>query len=130
MAISATLKNASSENDITVSTDVSNKKINILVKTIGKGSSVNGGELLALALATCFCNDIYREAARRNIHIASVEVTATGEFGTEGEPASSISYEVQIQAPGCSMIELDTLINDVDSIAEIHNTLRKGMLYL
>jgi uncharacterized OsmC-like protein len=38
------------------------------------GSSISGGELLFLALATCYCNDFYREAAKRDIKVESVEV--------------------------------------------------------
>jgi uncharacterized OsmC-like protein len=35
---------------------------------------------LFLALATCYCNDIYREAAKRNIKVDSVEVEVEGTF--------------------------------------------------
>ena len=80
-----------------------------------------------LSLATCFCNDTYREAARRNVKILSVEVTVTGEFGKEGEPASNIAYEVKIEAPGTSSEDIADLIRRVDSVAEIHNTLRQGI---
>ena len=79
-----------------------------------------------LSLATCFCNDVYREAAKKNIVIESVEVTVTGEFGNEGEAISNINYQVNIQS-GSSESEIRKLINDVDKIAEIHNTLRKGV---
>ena len=34
------------------------------MKSPGRGSAVNGGEFLVLALATCYCNDLYREAER------------------------------------------------------------------
>jgi dienelactone hydrolase len=40
----------------------------------GLGSSANGGELLFLVLATCYCNDVYREAAKRGIRAESAEV--------------------------------------------------------
>jgi len=43
-----------------VQTDNDFKPITIEPKATGYGSSINGGELLLLALATCFCNDIYR----------------------------------------------------------------------
>lgn len=95
MTISAIIKNDCRVNDITVSTDDSERKIYIPGKEIGGGSSVNGGELLFLALATCFCNDLYREAGRRKIILSSVEVIVSGEFGNEGESASDIVYEVK-----------------------------------
>jgi len=56
----------------------------------------NGGELLCLAMATCYCNDIYREAATRAIEVIGVEVEAKAEFGAEGAPASRLSYRVRL----------------------------------
>jgi uncharacterized OsmC-like protein len=127
MNITATIKNTLQENTINVSTNGNQQNISIPVKASGRGSSVNGGELLFLALATCFCNDIYREAARRKMDIENVEVSVSGEFGKEGEPASDIIYEVSIQADRHSPVEIADLINQVDAVAEVHNTLRQGV---
>lgn len=126
MNISATVKNSYQENDITVTTEGNKKKLSIPAKMEGWGSSINGGELLFLSLATCFCNDVYREAARRKIVIHTVEVTVSGEFGKEGEPASNIEYGVNIQSPDAEE-KIMELIHHVDRIAEVHNTLRKGV---
>jgi uncharacterized OsmC-like protein len=126
MKISASIKNSRQLNDISVSTEDNTKKITIPAKTDGKGSSVNGGELLFLSLATCFCNDIYREAAKRKMNISSVDVTVNGQFGQEGEPGSNIVYHVNIEAPEHSEEQIAALIDYVDQIAEVHNTLRKG----
>jgi uncharacterized OsmC-like protein len=126
MNVIASIKNSLQQNDIIVETDGNKKKIIIAAKPDGQGSSVNGAELLFLSLATCFCNDIYREAVRRNIPIQSVELTVFGEFGKEGEPASNINYKVNIQSDA-SQNEISELIDHVDTIAEIHNTLRKGV---
>jgi uncharacterized OsmC-like protein len=127
MVISATLSNIHRENEVTVATGDSKKKIIIPSKPLGKGSSVNGGELLFLSLATCFCNDIYREAAGSDIEIISVEVTVRGEFGKEAEPATNITYEVKVQSSNSSPEEVADLIRHVDRIAEVHNTLRQGV---
>jgi uncharacterized OsmC-like protein len=126
MTIVATIKNSLQENDIVVETDGNKKNVIIPAKSNGQGSSVNGAELLFLSLATCFCNDLYREAPRRNIIIQSVEVSVSGEFGKEGEPASNINYRVIIQSDA-PQNEISALIDHVDKIAEIHNTLRKGV---
>jgi organic hydroperoxide reductase OsmC/OhrA len=127
MNISATIKNSADKNDMIVSTNDNEKKIAIPAKKEGKGSSINGGELLFLSLATCFCNDIYREAARRNMQIDSVEVNVSGEFGKEGDPGSNINYQVHVESSNSSQQQIDELIKYVDTIAEIHNTLRKGV---
>ena len=126
MNIIATIKNSLQQNDIVVETDGNKKKIVIPAKSGGQGSSVNGAELLFLSLATCFCNDIYREGVRRNINIESVEVTVSGEFGKEGESASFINYKTNIKSDS-PQNEISALIDQVDKIAEIHNTLRKGI---
>lgn len=126
MFISATIKNKHLENDVTVATESNSKRLSIPGKPEGYGSSVNGGELLFLSLAICFCNDVYREAARRKIAIHSVDVTVSGEFGNEGDPASNIMYDVHIQS-NAPQQAIQELIHHVDKIAEVHNTLRKGV---
>ena len=50
------------------------------------------------ALATCYCNDIYREAAKRKIDIERVEVEAEAEFEAEGEAAKAVSYRARVKA--------------------------------
>lgn len=126
MKISATIKSSFGQMENMVQTNDDTRHISIPAKTTGYGSSVNGGELLMLALATCFCNDIYREAAERNINVSGVEVTANGEFGSAGEPGYNFRYTAKVVADA-SDEEIKTLIEHTDKVAEIHNTLRKGI---
>lgn len=126
MTISATVRNSFGKNDVSVTTEGAQKEISIGSKPEGFGSAVNGGELLFLSLATCFCNDIYREAAKRKLKIQSVSVRVTGKFGKEGEPATDIVYQVNVIAQDHSEDEIKSLIEYVDKIAEVHNTLRQG----
>lgn len=125
MKIVATVKNSLNINEVVVSTNANIKSISIPSKSSGQGSSINGGELLFLSLATCFCNDLYREADRRRLIIKSIEVSVSGDFGGEGEPASNICYKVDIQSDH-EENEINSLIHHVDKVAEIHNTLRRG----
>lgn len=127
MIISATLTNSLNSNAITVKTQDREKSIKLPSKPEGFGSAVNGGELLFLALATCCCNDLYREAAKRQMIIESLKITVSGRFGAEGEPGRDITYSVQIQAPTHTQEEIAALIVFVDEIAEIHKTLREGV---
>lgn len=126
MLFSASVKSKFNQHEVEVQTNADGKTISIAPKANGYGSSVNGGELLLLALATCFCNDIYREANKRNITVSSVEVICTGEFGAEGEPGSNFKYRVNVVADA-SAKEIEDMVNYVDSIAEVHNTLRRGV---
>lgn len=126
MKISASLKNKLNQHSIVVQTNDSAKEIEISPKPSGLGSSVNGAELLLLSLATCFCNDIYREAGKRNIVVSSVEVDCECEFGADGEPGKNFSYKVNVTSDA-PRSEIEDLIKHTDKIAEIHNTLRKGI---
>lgn len=125
MKISAKIKNKLNEHHVQVQTNDDMKEINIPGKATGYGSSINGGELLFLALATCCCNDIYREAAKRKMTITNVEVEAFGEFGGEGEAGTNIKYKVKIEGDHTAA-ELNALIQHTDAVAEIQNTLRQG----
>jgi uncharacterized OsmC-like protein len=126
MLMSATIKSGFNHHEVEVQTNGTAKQVNIAAKATGFGSSINGGELLLLSLATCFCNDIYREAAKRNIAVDGVEVEVTGEFGAEGEPGSNFQYKAKITS-NARQEEIDALIAHTDQVAEIHNTLRKGL---
>jgi uncharacterized OsmC-like protein len=81
--------------------------------------------LLFLALATCYCNDIYREAAKRGLRVESVEVEVEGDFGAEGEPAQNVTYRAKVAAQA-SEGEIRELMSHTDRVAEIQNTLRVG----
>lgn len=126
MKISATIKNEFNKNEIVVSTNGNTKQILIPSKDSGYGSSVNGGELLLLSLAVCYCNDIYREAAKRSIKISEIEVEVIGSFGAEGDPGTNFQYKPIIKS-NATTEELQQLVQDTDSIAEIHKTLRQGI---
>jgi uncharacterized OsmC-like protein len=126
MEISATIHSTFNSHKIAVQTNASVKEMHISQKPDGFGSSINGGELLLLSLATCFCNDIYREAQKRNLTLSGVEVVVKGGFGAEGEPGSDFTYTVNVTADA-SKAAIDELIRYTDNIAEVHNTLRQGV---
>jgi uncharacterized OsmC-like protein len=125
MKISAIIKNEINSNVVFVSTNGQSKSIAIAPKENGFGSSVNGGELLALSLAVCYCNDIYREAAKRNLKIIKVEVEVTSEFGPEGQAGRNFRYKPTIKSKATPQ-QIQELIRHTDAVAEIHNTLRQG----
>lgn len=126
MKISASIKSQFNQQETLVQTNGVEKEMQISVKSSGFGSSINGGELLLLSLATCFCNDIYREAGKRNLIVSGVEVEFTGEFGRDGESGSNFQYTARVISDEPAT-EIETLIAHTDQIAEIHNTLRKGL---
>jgi uncharacterized OsmC-like protein len=125
MKITARVENAQEQHEVVLATDSVRHTLSIPPKKTGMGSSASGGELLFLALATCYCNDIYREGAKRGIEVKSVEVEVTGEFGRAGEPARDVSYRAKVEARA-SEKEIRDLMTHTDRIAEIQNSLRLG----
>ena len=123
MKVTAKVENSKDNHQVTLRTNDNVHSIVIPPKSTGYGSSANGGELLFLALATCYCNDIYREAAKRNIKVERVEVEVDGDFGAEGEPAKNVTYRAKVKAQA-SEEEIRELMRFTDNVAEIQNTLR------
>lgn len=126
MKISARITSGVNRHETVVQTNEMSKSLEIPVKPSGLGSAVNGGEMLLLALATCYCNDIYREAGKRNIPVSGVEVECMGDFGGEGDPGSNFRYQVRVISDA-SAETIEELIQATDRVAEVHNTLRKGI---
>ena len=125
MKISAHIQNGPDGHHVTLQTNDRAHMLDIPPKATGPGSSVNGGELLFLALATCYCNDLYREAAQTDIQVQGVEIEVEGEFGAAGEPATGVTYRVKITARGREDA-IQQLAFHTDRMAEIQNTLRAG----
>ena len=123
MKISASVENSENQHQITLRTNDNSHSIVIPPKSSGFGSSANGGELLFLALATCYCNDLYREAAKRNVKVEKVEIEVNGDFGSDGEPAKNVTYKAKVHSKA-NEEEIRELMKHTDTVAEIQNTLR------
>ncbi len=91
----------------------------------GMGLGFNGGELLLLAIGGCYCNDIFREAAKRSMVIKSVQVDVEADWGGEPVRAQNVTFATRIEAEASEEEILD-LIEYTDRIAEIPNSLRLG----
>jgi uncharacterized OsmC-like protein len=124
MRYSASIQNSPGNHQVTLKIGDKEQTIPIAPRPTG-GSSVSGGELLFLALATCYCNDLYREAAKRRIAINSVEVEVDGDFEAEGKPASNIAYRARVNANADENMIRELLLH-TDTVVEIQNTLRFG----
>ena len=127
MKISARVDNSFRKHVVTLNTNDTARELPIPPKADGVGSSVNGGELLCLALATCYCNDLYREAKKRGINLDRVEVEVEAMFGAEGAAAEQLAYRARVSAKA-SREKIIDLMRHTDSVAEIQNTLRRGTM--
>jgi organic hydroperoxide reductase OsmC/OhrA len=126
MLICATVTNSPSSHKVEVRTEDSAQSLPVPSKASGRGSSISGGEFLMLALATCYCNDLFREATRLGIPIVAAEVEASAEFPGIGLAATNIRYRATIES-SASPVEVARLLRETDAVAEVHNTVRTGV---
>ena len=125
MRIDARVHNSKGTREMVLQTDGDAHSSSIPPKPSGFGSSTSGGELLFLALAVCYCNDIYREVSQRGMDVVAVEASLGGDFGGAGEPARNVAYGATVTAKATED-EIKDLMIHTDRVAEIHNTLRIG----
>lgn len=125
MEITAKVRNGSHGHEVDVSTSGTLQSLIVMAKASGRGSAVNGGEFLMLALATCYCNDLYREAERLGITVTGCEVVATAQFDGVGRAAGSVIYSARV-ASTAPPDQVELLLSETDRLAEVHNTLRSG----
>jgi putative redox protein len=91
----------------------------------GGGLGFNGGQLLYLAIAGCVSNDLFREAAARGVGLDVVRVTVDGDFAGSPAVSTPVRYRVEVSGDADADV-LRELVEHVDRIAEIPNSLRTG----
>ena len=123
MRITARIANSAADHRVVVATDGNEKPIAIAAKRDGRGSSINGGELLLAALGTCACNDLFREGRKRGVSLDTVEVEVHAQFPAEGAAAENVEYSVTVSG-AADEATLRDLVQSTDLVAEIQNTLR------
>ena len=89
----------------------------------GGGHGFNGGELLHLAVAACVSNDLFREGPARGMGLTRVTVEVDGGYGGDPAVSTGITYDAAV-AGDASEDALRALVDHVDAIAEIPNSLR------
>ena len=125
MQIRAQVRNAPGQHAVSLCSAGTERALDVPGKATG-GSAVNGGEFLMLALATCYCNDLYREAARLGLVLDGVEVEASADFDGIGLGATNVRYRARVQSSASGEAIAD-LLRQTDAVAEVHNTLRAGV---
>lgn len=126
MQIAARVVHSRAAHSVEVRTGDHVQPLTVPARTAGPGSAINGGEFLMLALATCYCNDLYREAQRLQIAVTAVEVEASADFPGIGLAATNVRYRARIESPA-EPERIARLLQETDAVAEVHNTLRAGM---
>ncbi|MDQ7248172.1 OsmC family protein [Dongia sedimenti] len=94
-------------------------------KAGGQGLGFNGGQLLALAIGGCFCNDLRYVAHARGITLRGIAVKVTLELAGEPLLATAATMSVECDLPeGAAR---NALIAEAERISTVSNSLRAGL---
>src|SRR5690242_5468460 len=88
-------------------------------KAGGQGLGFNGGQLLALAIGGCFCNDLRTIAHARGVAIEAISVKVTLELSGEPLLATGATMFVQCDLPAGG--DATALITEAERVSTVSN---------
>jgi organic hydroperoxide reductase OsmC/OhrA len=91
----------------------------------GIGLGFNGGELLALAIGGCFCNDLQAIADDMGLSIGSLRVVVTIDFG--GVPSRATGSRMEVECTLADGSDASALIAQAKAVTTIGNSIRAGI---
>ena len=91
----------------------------------GMGLGFNGGELLALSIGGCFCNDIQAIADEMRLEISDLQVSVDVDF--TGEPSRASAARMTVQCSLADGADPSELIQRAKAATTIGNSLRNGV---
>ena len=94
-------------------------------KAGGMGLGFNGGELLALAVGGCFCNDVQAIADEIGVIVADLKVTVSIDF--DGTPSRATNVRMEVDCNLEDDADPTPLIERAKRLTTIGNSLRAGV---
>ena len=94
-------------------------------KAGGMGLGFNGGELLALSIGGCFCNDLQAITDEMGLEIADLRVTVTIDFG--GQPSRATGALLEAECTLTDGSDPARLIERAKQVTTIGNSLIAGV---
>ena len=88
----------------------------------GLGLGFNGGQMIALAIGGCFCNDLRYMAETMNVRVDTISVDVT--IVLEGQPPLVVSAEVRAQVQGDG--NMAELIRRAAADSTVGNSVQRG----
>jgi len=89
------------------------------------GLGFNGGELLALAVGGCFCNDMQAIADQMGLAIADLRVSVSIDF--DGDPVRATNVRMSVDCKLADGSDPSDLIERAKADTTIGNSLRDGI---
>ena len=93
-------------------------------KAGGMGLGFNGGELLALAIGGCFCNDMQAIADEMGVAIADLSVSVEVDFG--GSPSRATGARMTVECSLADGSDPSALIERAKAVTTIGNSVNAG----
>ncbi len=94
-------------------------------KAGGMGLGFNGGQLLALAIGGCFCNDLRYVAHEMGVALASIAVSVT--LDLDGAPLIATSARMQVVCETADGSDPRAIVARAESVSTVTNSLRRGV---
>lgn len=94
-------------------------------KAGGLGLGFNGGELLALAVGGCFCNDVQALADEMGVGVADLNVKVSIDFDGTPSRATNVRMDVDCKLEGGA--DPAPLIERAKRLTTIGNSIRSGV---
>jgi organic hydroperoxide reductase OsmC/OhrA len=91
----------------------------------GMGLGFNGGQLLALAIGGCFCNDLQAIADEMGLSIADLSVSVSIDF--EGKPSRATSVRMAVDCALGDGSDPSELIERAKAVTTIGNSISQGV---
>jgi organic hydroperoxide reductase OsmC/OhrA len=97
-------------------------------KAGGNGLGFNGGELLALAIGGCLCNDLRYVAHNLGVQLLSIKVDVTVQI--EGKPALATAATVAVHVDAANkQTDVQALIERAVAISTVGNSVQRGLSF-
>ena len=93
-------------------------------KSGGMGLGFNGGELLALAIGGCFCNDLQALADEAGVEIEDLSISVSVDFG--GTPSRATAARMSVACRLADGSDPAGLIDRAKRLTTIGNSVRAG----
>lgn len=94
-------------------------------KAGGMGLGFNGGQLLALAIGGCFCNDLRYVAEEMGVTLGKIAVTVT--LSLEGKPLLANSATMKVSCVTLDGSDPAEIITRAGAVSTVSNSLRRGV---
>lgn len=90
----------------------------------GLGLGFNGGQMIALAIGGCFCNDLRYVADAMGVELETIEVDVAIEL--EGKPLLVTSATMSVHVTAAEGVDVAEVIRRAEADSTVSNSVRAG----